>query len=221
MSAALRHISHAQVDRRRVWPTSSNGSPLPSRDWAGTTTLFFQHVETIGAACQNQRLKPTALPQRPVVTAHPPDGWEGTATQLLAEINQRTAVLRDSQDENSSHPDCRATHGRGHQKGAILAAHRAGAWKSCRAHRTIAAEPGICCRPSTFHVSADRNARVRHNNTRVALSSPDPSQRSLWQTVSCCWQSCGVAARQTTLPDVLCLMPAPSAVGAVGPSRTA
>jgi len=56
-------------------------------------------------------------------------------------------------------------HPRRYQKDAILAADRAGAWKSRRAHRTVAAKPGICRRPSTFHVSADRN--------RAALPIPD------------------------------------------------
>jgi hypothetical protein len=49
-----------------------------------------------------------------VATAHP-DGWEGTATQLLVELNQRTAEGITPKD-------------------AILAAHGASPWKSRRAH---------------------------------------------------------------------------------------
>jgi hypothetical protein len=75
-----------------------------------------------------------------------------------------------------------------HPKDAVLAAHGAGAWKTRRAHRTVAAEPGICCRPPTFHVPADRiNRNLCARNGPMCygapeeIRTPDPQFRSLYQ----------------------------------------
>jgi hypothetical protein len=94
-----------------------------------------------------------------------------------------------------------------------LVAHRADAWKSRRAHRTVAAVPRICCRPPTFHVLGGSQS-CRHYqsltlvsdtvNTNVAMGSPVATTSS--HTVDRCCQSSGVPARRTTSRDVLCLM---------------
>ena len=50
------------------------------------------------------------------------------------------------------------------------------------------------------------DARVRHDDTSVALGLPTATTSS--HTVGRCWQSCGMPARQTTSLDELCLMSA-------------
>jgi putative DNA primase/helicase len=93
VSAALRHISQVKVDLPPrmadfvKWVTAAN----PGLGWDGDTFLSAYRENRRGVSESAFEADNVAVAiWEFVVTAHP-DGWEGTATQLLAEINQRTA----------------------------------------------------------------------------------------------------------------------------------
>jgi putative DNA primase/helicase len=93
VSAALRHISQVKLDRPPrmadfvKWVTAAK----PGLGWDDDTFLSAYRDNRRCVSESAFEVDSVAVAIRDFVATAHPDGREGTATQLLAEINQRTA----------------------------------------------------------------------------------------------------------------------------------